>query len=73
LGLDWDERYKVIRGVCRGLHYLHDKRNIVHRDLKPQNILMDDTMMPKIADFDLSRLMSQEKSRTVTAKLQGTP
>ncbi|KXG34287.1 hypothetical protein SORBI_3002G013900 [Sorghum bicolor] len=34
---------------------------------------MDDTMMPKIADFDLSRLMSQEKSRTVTAKLQGTP
>jgi hypothetical protein len=34
---------------------------------------MDDTMMPKIADFDLSRLLSQEKSRTVTSKLQGTP
>ncbi|XP_066391722.1 cysteine-rich receptor-like protein kinase 44 [Miscanthus floridulus] len=72
-GLDWDERDKIIWGVCRGLHYLHDKRRIAHRDLKAQNILMDDTMMPKIADFDLSRLLSQEKSRTVTAKLQGTP
>ncbi|XP_066382142.1 disease resistance protein RGA2-like [Miscanthus floridulus] len=72
-GLDWDERYKIITGVCRGLHYLHDKRRIAHGDLKPQNILMEDTMMPKIADFDLSRLLSQEKSGIVTAKSQGTP
>jgi serine/threonine protein kinase len=54
------------------LHYLHDKRRIVHRDLKPQNILMDDIMMPKIGDFDLSRLLGQEKSRTVTANFAGT-
>jgi len=54
-------RYEIIKGICRGLHFLHES-NIVHLDLKPQNILLDDTMMPKIADFGLSKLLGEQKS-----------
>jgi serine/threonine protein kinase len=58
-GLEWNKRYNIIKGICRGLDFLH-KHNIVHLDLKPQNILSDANMMPKIADFGLSRLLSKQ-------------
>ena len=64
-GLDWDTRYKIIRGICHGLHYLH-------RDLKPANILLDDNMVPKIADFGLSRLFGELQTRTITKNQYGT-
>ncbi|KAL6647184.1 hypothetical protein ACP70R_014621 [Stipagrostis hirtigluma subsp. patula] len=55
-GLDWFTRYKIIKGICEGLHHLHKEKQIIHMDLKPANILLDDHMVPKIADFGLSRL-----------------
>ncbi|CAN6219470.1 unnamed protein product [Urochloa humidicola] len=67
-GLDWDKRYKIIKGICCGLNYLHEEcqsnGSIVHMDLKPANILLDDNMVPKIADFGLSRLFNDQKTRT---------
>ncbi|CAN6374742.1 unnamed protein product, partial [Urochloa humidicola] len=63
-GLDWCKRFEIIKGICGGLHFLHEK-HIVHLDLKPKNILMNTTMIPKIADFGLSRLLGAEKSRTI--------
>ncbi|KAK3134155.1 hypothetical protein QOZ80_6AG0545650 [Eleusine coracana subsp. coracana] len=37
-GLDWHKRYKIIMGICCGLHYLHEqwgtRTPIVHLDLK---------------------------------------
>ncbi|TVU49829.1 hypothetical protein EJB05_01167, partial [Eragrostis curvula] len=73
-GLDWDIRYKIIKGICNGLHYLHEEwlTPIIHMDLKPENILLDDNMVPKIADFGLSRLFGTEKTRTVTISPKGT-
>ncbi|XP_066341674.1 cysteine-rich receptor-like protein kinase 44 [Miscanthus floridulus] len=56
-GLRWHSRYKIIKGICEGLKYLHGER-IFHLDLKPSNILLDKDMVPKIADFGLSRLFS---------------
>jgi hypothetical protein len=31
---------KIIKGVCRGLDFLHRKCKIIHTDLKPENVLL---------------------------------
>ena len=75
-GLYWDTRYKIIRGICDGLHYLHEEWQagtpIIHRDLKPANILLDNNMVPKIADFGLSRLFGELQTRIITKNQYGT-
>lgn len=70
--LEWRKCYEIIKGICKGLHYLHVKQHIVHLDLKPTNILLDDMMVPKIADFGLSRRFGEKQSQTYTSKLFGT-
>uniref|UniRef100_A0A0E0BGY5 Protein kinase domain-containing protein n=1 Tax=Oryza glumipatula TaxID=40148 RepID=A0A0E0BGY5_9ORYZ len=72
-GNDWPKRFKIILGICNGLHFLHKERNeaIIHMNLKPSNILLDDNMVPKIADFGLSRLFGQEQTRLITQNVVG--
>ncbi|XP_037471390.1 cysteine-rich receptor-like protein kinase 26, partial [Triticum dicoccoides] len=62
-GLEWEPRYEIIAGICKGLLYLHEQKKIIHMDLKPPNILLDDHKVPKITDFGLSR--SNDKSHTM--------
>ncbi|XP_047063611.1 serine/threonine-protein kinase SIK1-like [Lolium rigidum] len=62
-GLEWNARYKIIKGICLGLQYLHEEKHIIHMDLKPSNILLDDDMLPRITDFGLSR--PEENSQTL--------
>ena len=74
-GLDWSTRYKIIEGICYGLHYLHEEWQdtpIIHMDLKPANIMLDGNMVPKIADFGLSRLFGEDQTRTCTSNCKGT-
>ena len=72
-GLSWKERYRIIKGICEGLKYLHTGLTspICHLDLKPANILLDKKATPKIADFGLSRLIGEENTKR-TATLTGT-
>lgn len=70
-GDEWQVRYKMIKGICQGLQYLH-KIRINHLDLKPGNILLDVGMEPKIADFGLSRCFDEEQSRVFTKHIYGT-
>ncbi|XP_051223302.1 cysteine-rich receptor-like protein kinase 43 [Lolium perenne] len=62
--LDWHTRYRIIQGICNGLHYLHEKidKSILHLDLKPGNVLLDHNLAPKISDFGLSRLLDQHQT-----------
>ncbi|VAI92327.1 unnamed protein product [Triticum turgidum subsp. durum] len=69
-GLEWEPRYAIMSGICKGLFYLHEEFFFVHMDLKPPNILLDDHKIPKITDFGLSR--SDEMSHT-TGQRFGTP
>ncbi|KAF8653149.1 hypothetical protein HU200_062595 [Digitaria exilis] len=72
-GLDWNVRYAIIKGICKGLKYLHEELRppIYHLDLKPANILLDENMLPKIADFGISRFFADERSR-ITGSHIGT-
>lgn len=67
-GLEWTERFRIIKGICEGLHYLHINR-ILHLDLKPANILLDGHMVPKIADFGLLKALDEKKTHATTTML----
>ncbi|XAR52452.1 Non-specific serine/threonine protein kinase [Bertholletia excelsa] len=56
--LPWSIRLKIMRGIAKGLVYLHEysPKKYVHGDLKPSNILLGINMEPKISDFGLGRL-----------------
>ncbi len=56
----------VMKEVCKGLAYAHQKRNleghhegIVHRDISPPNILLSIEGEVKITDFGLAKAKSQ--------------
>ncbi|XP_031267807.1 putative receptor protein kinase ZmPK1 [Pistacia vera] len=71
--LDWNQRYNIAVGTARGLSYLHEEclEWVLHCDVKPQNILLDDHLEPKVADFGLSKLFI-DRHDTLFSKVRGT-
>ncbi|XP_043702090.1 calcium/calmodulin-regulated receptor-like kinase 2 [Telopea speciosissima] len=55
--LSWDERLQIALDISHGIEYLHDGAvpPVIHRDLKSANILLDQSMRAKVADFGLSK------------------
>eukprot|EP01018_Ginkgo_biloba_P036203 Gb_02277 [translate_table: standard] len=71
--LDWEKRYNIIIGIVRGLLYLHQdsQPRIIHRDTKASNILLDENLNPKIADFGLAKIFPDGESH-VSTRVAGT-
>ena len=57
-----------IEALCDALHYAHTRERIVHRDLKPRNLMLNSQGDLKIADFGISRSIS-ESMIMLTGKL----
>nr|XP_023890838.1 receptor-like protein kinase HAIKU2 [Quercus suber]POE62609.1 receptor-like protein kinase haiku2 [Quercus suber] len=72
--LDWDTRYEIAVGAARGLEYLHHgcEKPVIHRDVKSSNILLDESMKPKIADFGLAKTLQANGGRDSTHVIAGT-
>ncbi|KAG5549944.1 hypothetical protein RHGRI_015042 [Rhododendron griersonianum] len=72
--LDWMRRLRIALGTAKGLQYLHELANppIIHRDIKSNNILLDDRLNAKVADFGLSKLLGDPERGHVTTQVKGT-
>ncbi|XP_022724152.1 LOW QUALITY PROTEIN: putative leucine-rich repeat receptor-like protein kinase At2g19210 [Durio zibethinus] len=73
--MSWEERLRIATDAAQGLEYLHYGCNpaIVHRDVKSANILLNEKVQAKIADFGLSRIFPAEGGSHISTVVAGTP
>ncbi|XP_049931825.1 probable LRR receptor-like serine/threonine-protein kinase At1g05700 isoform X4 [Nymphaea colorata] len=73
--LNWRQRLQIAHSVATGLEYLHNgcRPPIIHRDVKTKNILLNEKLEAKIADFGLSKMRITEETSHITTVVAGTP
>ena len=72
---DWDATKKLmnIYGIASAMKCLHS-HGIIHRNLKPSNIIVDDSLLPKLSDFGICTHLLMMNSMTFqsASKIQGS-
>jgi len=66
------QKLQVAYRLLHTLAFLHANK-IIHRDIKCDNILMDDDMMPVLADFSLAKLFDENLDGDTHTPGPGTP
>ncbi|XP_060891158.1 receptor-interacting serine/threonine-protein kinase 3-like isoform X2 [Labrus mixtus] len=51
----WPLVFRLAHQVALGMNFLHS-RNLMHHDLKPSNVMLNDDLHAKLADFGLCRV-----------------
>lgn len=71
--LNWEQRFKIIKGVASGLLYLHEgyEQVVIHRDVKASNVLLDSELNGKLGDFGLAKLY-EHGTNPATTRVVGT-
>jgi serine/threonine protein kinase len=55
--LGWGVRLQIAEDIANGLTFLHTER-VVHRDVKSLNVLLDEHLRAKLADFGIAKVIS---------------
>lgn len=63
--LDTRARLRLFARVCEAVAYAH-RNLVIHRDLKPANILVAEGETPKLLDFGIAKLTSDDLEHDVT-------
>uniref|UniRef100_F6HY60 Protein kinase domain-containing protein n=1 Tax=Vitis vinifera TaxID=29760 RepID=F6HY60_VITVI len=73
--LSWEQRLQIAIDAAQALEYLHNGCNppIIHRDIKTENILLNEKLQAKVADFGWSKSMPAEGGSYVLTAIVGTP
>ncbi|GJN29739.1 hypothetical protein PR202_gb18057 [Eleusine coracana subsp. coracana] len=62
--LDWPTRVSIIRGVAKGIEYLHGKRSnkpsVVHQNISAEKILLDHHFAPRLSVPGLHKLLADD-------------
>ncbi|XP_074569540.1 putative LRR receptor-like serine/threonine-protein kinase At1g05700 [Curcuma longa] len=72
--LKWEQRLRIAIDAAQGLEYLHTgcKPPLVHRDVKTANILLNERLEAKIADFGLTKRFKDDNTSHTSTRIVGT-
>jgi WD40 repeat protein len=86
--LPTDPAARLVELLARAVQHAHEQ-GVIHRDLKPANILLQkaetpvsavssliphpSSLLPKIADFGLAKLLEEDSGQTQSGAILGTP